>query len=131
MKSRRPPALLVPCVAMMMHLGQGALAADDPLPTGGLLVHVGCGSGGRTVEFVGQGEWLVHGLDGDRGNVEKAQKLICPGDRAMPPPPTCASASVALDAPLHVPRQTGGQAAAPDQGPVLRSARPGSRGYPA
>ncbi|MHC4198860.1 MAG: class I SAM-dependent methyltransferase, partial [Planctomycetota bacterium] len=76
MRSLPRLVLLFPCVAVAMLAARASGAADDPLPEGGLLVHVGCGAGGRTVKFVEQGEWLVHGLDGDWQNVEKAHKLI-------------------------------------------------------
>jgi outer membrane protein assembly factor BamB len=53
-----------------------SVAEDPPLPAGGLLVHVGCGTGERTVEMAAKGTWLVHGLDGDAAKVEAAQRLV-------------------------------------------------------
>jgi outer membrane protein assembly factor BamB len=66
---------LLPAVLLAVAASQG-LAEDVPLPTGGLLVHVGCGTGERTVEMAAKGTWLVHGLEGDEAKVEIAQRLV-------------------------------------------------------
>jgi outer membrane protein assembly factor BamB len=53
-----------------------AAAEDAPAPAGGLLVHVGCGTGERAIEMAAQGKWLVHGLEADDAKVEAAQGRI-------------------------------------------------------
>ncbi|KPJ70327.1 MAG: hypothetical protein AMS14_10980 [Planctomycetes bacterium DG_20] len=66
--------------------GAPEAAAAEPSPAaeilaatgvkGGLVVHVGCGDGRLTAAF-GAGEpYLVHGLDGDAKNVERAREYI-------------------------------------------------------
>jgi len=44
--------------------------------TGGLIVHVGCGDGKRTAGLRANGRFVVHGLDADPLNVEKAREYI-------------------------------------------------------
>ncbi|MHC4914683.1 MAG: class I SAM-dependent methyltransferase [Planctomycetota bacterium] len=43
---------------------------------GGLLVHLGCGDGKLTAALRQGESWLVHGLDRDAANVEKARAQI-------------------------------------------------------
>ena len=43
---------------------------------GGLVVHLGCGDGKLTAALRANGSYLVHGLDGDAGNIEKARDYI-------------------------------------------------------
>jgi outer membrane protein assembly factor BamB len=43
---------------------------------GGLVVHLGCGNGESTAKWYAGGTFLVHGLDTDRKNVEKARQTI-------------------------------------------------------
>jgi len=43
---------------------------------GGLIVHLGCGDGKRTVEFYANDRYLVHGLDTDPGDVSRARQQI-------------------------------------------------------
>lgn len=43
---------------------------------GGLIVHVGCGDGKLTAALRANDSYLVHGLDGSRGNIAKARKHI-------------------------------------------------------
>ncbi|MGB2821897.1 MAG: class I SAM-dependent methyltransferase, partial [Phycisphaerae bacterium] len=43
---------------------------------GGLVVHLGCGDGTLTASLRINDRFLVHGLDGDAGNVGKARRLI-------------------------------------------------------
>jgi len=43
---------------------------------GGLIVHVGCGDGKLTAALRANGSYLVHGLDADAANVEKAREHI-------------------------------------------------------
>ncbi|HUT91316.1 MAG TPA: PQQ-binding-like beta-propeller repeat protein [Thermoguttaceae bacterium] len=43
---------------------------------GGLVVHVGCGDGKLTAALRAGDSYLVHGLDADAGNVEKARETI-------------------------------------------------------
>jgi len=100
MRSSPRLALLVLCSAMVMHFGQGVLAADDPLPTGGLLVHAGCGAGGRTVFSTDDGKKLSSmdlagacawdGMAAAYGRLYVSMRdgrLVCLGDPRMPPPP--------------------------------------------
>jgi outer membrane protein assembly factor BamB len=43
---------------------------------GGLIVHVGCGGGELAAALGDEGGYIVHGLDGKAGNVEKARLLV-------------------------------------------------------
>lgn len=43
---------------------------------GGLVVHIGCADGKLTAALHANDSFLVHGLDGDAGNIEKARKHI-------------------------------------------------------
>jgi len=43
---------------------------------GGLVVHVGCGDGKLTAALRASDRYLVHGLDADAGNIEKAREHI-------------------------------------------------------
>jgi len=43
---------------------------------GGLIVHIGCGDGKLTVALCASDSYLVHGLDRDAKNIEKARKHI-------------------------------------------------------
>ena len=43
---------------------------------GGLIVHAGCGQGRLTAGLRADDGYLVHGLDPDQANVEKARKYI-------------------------------------------------------
>jgi len=53
-----------------------AIAAEPDLPTGGLLVHVNCGTGERTLQLGRTGTFLVHGLEKDAQKARQAQRLI-------------------------------------------------------
>ncbi len=44
--------------------------------TGGLIVHFGCGNGELTAALRASDSYVVHGLDADAGNVEKARERI-------------------------------------------------------
>ncbi len=44
---------------------------------GGVIVHIGCGDGKLTAELHANDSYLVHGLDADANNIEKARELIC------------------------------------------------------
>ena len=63
--------------AVMARAGE---QADDILKAtgvqGGLIVHVGCGDGELTAELQAHGSIIVHGLDTDETNVQKARKHI-------------------------------------------------------
>ncbi|MHC4516836.1 MAG: outer membrane protein assembly factor BamB family protein, partial [Planctomycetota bacterium] len=51
-------------------------AAEESSPTGGLIVHLGCGNGTETAKL-GQGEsFLIHGLDTDAAKVAAARETI-------------------------------------------------------
>lgn len=43
---------------------------------GGLIVHIGCGDGRLTAALHSNGRYLVHGLDADSRNVERARRYI-------------------------------------------------------
>ena len=43
---------------------------------GGLIVHIGCGDGKLTAALRADDSYLVHGLDADAENVEKAREYI-------------------------------------------------------
>ena len=43
---------------------------------GGLVVHIGCGDGRLTVALRANDSYLVHGLDADTQNLEKARRYI-------------------------------------------------------
>ncbi|MHC4252984.1 MAG: hypothetical protein ACYS9X_28025, partial [Planctomycetota bacterium] len=49
---------------------------DAKPPHGGLLVHVGCGTGSQTVRLARGGRFVVHGLEKDAAKVEKARRLV-------------------------------------------------------
>ncbi len=49
---------------------------------GGLIVHIGCGDGRLTAALRANDSYLVHGLDADAKNIEKARKNI----RSLTPP---------------------------------------------
>ena len=44
--------------------------------TGGLIVHIGCGDGKLTAALRANDSYLVHGLDTDATNIEKAREHI-------------------------------------------------------
>ncbi len=83
-----PPALATPralrrlavagAALVLILAGRGATAAAEEArePSGGLLVHVGCGSGERLIEMASKGPWLAHGLEKDEARVEAGRKLI-------------------------------------------------------
>ena len=43
---------------------------------GGLIVHLGCGDGTLTAALRATDSYLVHGLDGDASNIEKARQYL-------------------------------------------------------
>jgi ubiquinone/menaquinone biosynthesis C-methylase UbiE len=49
---------------------------DAKPPEGGLLVHVGCGTGSQTVRLARGGKFVVHGLEKDVDKVAKARRLV-------------------------------------------------------
>jgi len=57
-----------------------AATAREILPgsgaAGGLVVHLGCGDGALTVAVAAGGKFLVHGLDADAANVERARRAL-------------------------------------------------------
>ena len=69
--------VLVCIGAVMARAGE---QADDILKAtgvqGGLIVHVGCGDGELTAELQAHKSLVVHGLDTDETNVQKARKHI-------------------------------------------------------
>ena len=73
---------IVSCVVFCLLF---AVCADAELATdimdatgvkGGLVVHIGCGDGSLTAELRVNDSYLVHGVDFDAENVEKARKYI-------------------------------------------------------
>jgi len=71
-------------LAVCLALSGGAAAADAKADAraildatgvkGGLIVHVGCGAGRLTAALRANDSYLVHGLDTDAANVDKARK---------------------------------------------------------
>ena len=55
-------------------LAQSLLSSTNV--SGGLIVHVGCGDGRLTAALRASEQYLVHGLDADPANVEKARQHI-------------------------------------------------------
>ena len=49
---------------------------DETGVTGGLIVHVGCGDGKLTAALLADDRYLIHGLDADAGDVERAREYI-------------------------------------------------------
>ncbi|MGB2821399.1 MAG: class I SAM-dependent methyltransferase, partial [Phycisphaerae bacterium] len=79
------PASLAVLFAAMMSVGAVDLRAAEADARkvleaagvkGGLLVHVGCGDGKLTAALGASDSFLVHGLDADAANVEKAREHI-------------------------------------------------------
>lgn len=56
--------------------GQAAQILDASGVKGGLIVHIGCGNGKLTAALRANDSYLVHGLDVDARNVEKAREHI-------------------------------------------------------
>jgi SAM-dependent methyltransferase len=69
--------VLVSLGAVMARAGE---RADDILKAtgiqGGLVVHIGCGDGALTAELQAHKSLVVHGLDTDATNIQKARKQI-------------------------------------------------------
>jgi len=55
---------------------QAARILDETGVRGGLVVHLGCGDGQQTVALRASDAYLVHGLDADAANVERARRHI-------------------------------------------------------
>ncbi len=78
----RPSAVLV--LSVVLSAGTGLARGNDRAAEileatgvrGGLVVHLGCGRGELTAALRGNDRFLVHGLDTDAGNVEKARGHI-------------------------------------------------------
>ena len=83
------PCAFAVAVILLAAASGGAVAGEDENPKalaeevlrsagvpGGLCVHLGCGGGALTAELAASGKFLVHGLDADAANVEKAQRRI-------------------------------------------------------
>ena len=58
------------------HKSKAAEILDDCDVQGGLIVHIGCGDGKLTAALCANDSYLVHGLDPDVKNIEKARKHI-------------------------------------------------------
>lgn len=75
--------LLIPLFAIAVWSMAGLLPAAEPAELvkasgvqGGLVVHLGCGDGQRTMKLRVNERYLVHGLDADADSVEKARAAI-------------------------------------------------------
>ena len=82
---------LAPIMVVLMGLG-AVRAADEPADTpeqvlarqtleataikGGLVVHLGCGEGRLTAALRASDAYVVHGLDADAANIDKARTHI-------------------------------------------------------
>jgi len=65
------------CCLIQPAFGQDVLdVLESSGFTGGLIVHLGCGDGKGTAELLVNERFLVHGLDADTRNVEKARENI-------------------------------------------------------
>lgn len=74
----RPIAGLLTCL-MAVGLGRAESAKEILEKTGlngGLIVHVGCGDGRKTVDLYANDRFLVQGLDREESDVEKARDFI-------------------------------------------------------
>ena len=60
----------------LQHQQQAQQILDDSGVKGGLIVHIGCGDGKLTAALRANDRYLVHGLDEDPQNVEKARQYI-------------------------------------------------------
>ena len=74
MRITRPPMILA--AICTLAVGPVAIAAEPALPTGGLLVHVNCGTGEQTLQLGRSGTFLVHGLAKDAKKAQQAQRLF-------------------------------------------------------
>jgi len=82
------PRILDCCVLLLLSsLSTAPLLGDDSGPLaeailreagikGGLIVHVGCGDGKLTAALHAGNSYLVHGLDTDNANVQKAREWV-------------------------------------------------------
>lgn len=69
------------CLIVFSGAQTTGAAGEDPVQPildaagirGGLVVHLGCGDGRLTGQLARHGDWLVHGLDADGANVERAR----------------------------------------------------------
>ncbi|MDP6045673.1 MAG: class I SAM-dependent methyltransferase, partial [Phycisphaerae bacterium] len=64
------------CGLQIAHAGQGADILKSAGVQGGLVVHVGCGTGEVTADLVPNAGFVVRGLDSDAANISKARKCI-------------------------------------------------------
>ena len=58
------------------ELGSASEILEAAGTSGGLVVHLGCGDGRLTAELAAGDAYLVHGLDLDPGNVERARRNV-------------------------------------------------------
>ncbi|HUV63424.1 MAG TPA: PQQ-binding-like beta-propeller repeat protein [Sedimentisphaerales bacterium] len=63
------------CIGVCSAQTPGQILQESGI-RGGLIVHLGCGDGKRTVEFYANDRYLVHGLDTDPRNVSRARRQI-------------------------------------------------------
>jgi len=75
-------ALAIACACVLAGEGdtagrrQAQALLDDTGVKGGLIVHIGCGDGTLTAALRANDSYLVHGLDADAANIEKARATI-------------------------------------------------------
>ena len=83
-RTRSIVTLIVPVLALMISSAPAAESQsqqamqilNDTGVKGGLIVHVGCGDGTLTGSLLANDSFLVHGLDRDAKNVQKAREHI-------------------------------------------------------
>lgn len=63
------------CISVCSAQTPGQILQESGIQ-GGLIVHLGCGDGRRTVGFCANDRYLVHGLDMDPHNVSRARRQI-------------------------------------------------------
>jgi 2-polyprenyl-3-methyl-5-hydroxy-6-metoxy-1,4-benzoquinol methylase len=83
-RTRRIVTLIVPVLVLMIssvpaaesQSRQAMQILNDTGVKGGLIVHIGCGDGTLTGSLRASDSYLVHGLDRDAKNVQKAREHI-------------------------------------------------------
>ena len=69
-------ALVLTAAPGRADMNQAKQISDATGVRGGLIVHIGCGSGRLTSALRANDSYVVHGLDRDAGNVAAARKHI-------------------------------------------------------
>ncbi len=68
--------MINPALAAESQQQQAGRILSDTDVKGGLIVHIGCGDGTLTGALRANGSYLIHGLDRDAKNVQKARGHI-------------------------------------------------------